>query len=139
MPNRGERPPPTTKHEQADSVKRPGEDGNDEQRQPPRIAGATRRVSGSSPLGGANPQLRGLRAGPFKITPTLYPFVGTRSLQRLQDRRSAGGSDLPAEVAILRHRHLRVPSWSAAARALRPASSISEPTVLRNVCEVIPG
>src|SRR5689334_11773781 len=66
------------------------------------------------------------------------PFAGTRSIDRLQDGRATGRPDPPAEVTILRHRCLRVAEL-VGRRPRAQASSISDPTVLRNVCEVMPG
>src|SRR5215207_11708010 len=55
MPNDRGIPPATTRHGQVGSIKAPGQNDDDDQRQRSRRPAATRRVSGSSPLGGALP------------------------------------------------------------------------------------
>jgi transposase-like protein len=57
----------------------------------------------------------------------------------LQGSRRACHAELPTEVAIVRHGHLRVSELVRRRPGASPASSISEPTVLRNACEVTPG
>src|SRR5699024_8712247 len=55
MSNPGGGRPATARHNAVGAVKPPGEAGDDKERQPRRVVAATRRVSGSSPLGGALP------------------------------------------------------------------------------------